>query len=68
MALWQNSLVMQTGRPWDTRTKIAFCPQGHLPSRTEKVWASCVALHPHSGHPVSHLPPSDQEGLMQVSF
>ena len=35
-------------KPGDTRTKIAFCPQGHLPSRTGRVWALCAALHPHT--------------------
>lgn len=38
----------ETARPWDAHTKIAFCPQGHLPLRTGRVWASCVALHPHT--------------------
>lgn len=47
MASWQKFSHAETARPRDARTKIAFCPQG-LPSRTGRVWASCVALYPHT--------------------
>lgn len=62
MASWRKFSHAETARPRDARTKIAFCPQG-LPSRTGRVWASCVALPLTLRSPCApHAPQGPDEG------